>query len=90
MRTRSERRHHHQRMIDRAKDFFMSKWKKDLLSEEDYQKHLSFIAETKKPCSCGMCCNPRRAWYAKENQRLTMQEKRAREAFKDSIEIDND
>ncbi len=76
MRTRSERRHHHQRMIDRAKNFFISKWKKDVLTEEEYQKHLAFIAETKKPCSCGMCCNPRRAWYAKEKERMTMQEKR--------------
>jgi hypothetical protein len=81
-RSRAERRHHHNRMIQRAKDFFILKWKKEYFSEEEYHKHLSAIAETKKPCSCFMCGNPRHNPYAKSD-RLTMQEKRAREALHD-------
>ncbi len=71
MRTRSERRHHHQRMIDRVKNFGWLKYIKKKFSEEEYEQHLKHLAETRKPCSCHMCGNPRKYWKEK-----TMQEKR--------------
>ena len=77
--SRADRRHHHQRMIDKVETF---RWMSPEFyhgEEEQRQKHIKKMAENRKKCSCGMCCNPRRSWYAKENERLTMQEKRIKE-----------
>lgn len=70
MRTRSERRHHHQRMLNKVRKFDLYQdfgW-----DEESKTKHQRKMAETRKPCSCRGCGNPRRH----EKDKLTMQEKR--------------
>lgn len=83
-RSRAERRHHHNRMLEKAKNFGILTWKKDSISEEEYHKHLAKVAETKTPCSCHMCRNPRHSDFYKGDQKLTMQERR----FKESGEYD--
>jgi len=72
MRTRSERRHHHQRMIDRVKKFPWLKSLRHFLSEEQQEEHILQLAENRQPCSCHACGNPRHH----HKDKLTMQEKR--------------
>ena len=69
--SRAVRRHHHERMLDRVKGFHWLKQKFWNGSEEEREKHLRKMAETRHPCSCHMCGNPRRMFKEK-----TMQEKR--------------
>jgi hypothetical protein len=69
--SRADRRHHHERMLDRVKGFHWLKQKFWNGSEEEREKHLRKMAETRHPCSCHMCGNPRRMFKEK-----TMQEKR--------------
>ena len=69
--SRAERRHHHERMLDRVKKF---NWLKAMYwqgEEPERDKRIRKIAETRKPCSCHMCGNPRRMFKDK-----TIQEKR--------------
>lgn len=71
MRSRAERRHHHERMLNKVKKF-------DLYKDYDWDEnskieHQKKMAGTRKPCSCWMCGNPRR--HLKD--KLTMQEKRS-------------
>ena len=75
--TRAERRHHHQRMLDRVKSFHWLKKKFWNGSEDERELHLKKIAETRHPCSCHMCGNPRKHWKDK-----TMQEHRFEEKMK--------
>jgi hypothetical protein len=70
--SRAERRHHHKRMIDRVKEFFWLKPKHYHGSEEERQKHIRKMAETRHPCSCHMCGNPRKNW-----NEMTLQEQKA-------------
>ena len=82
MRTRSERRHHHQRMIDKVKNFVWLKSKFWNGSEEKRLAHIKKMAETRKPCSCWMCGNPRKH----QKDKKTMQEKRYDERILDDGE----
>lgn len=71
MRTRAERRHHHQRMLNKVKKFhWIQKW---FWGEESREEHIKRMAENRTPCSCHMCGNPRHH----QKDKLTMQEKRA-------------
>jgi hypothetical protein len=77
--SRAERRHHRQRMINRIKDFY---WIKnggfsENTSEDKKQKLIRKMVDTRKPCSCYMCCNPRHSSKGKE--RFTRQEKKFEE-----------
>lgn len=74
--SRAERRHHHQRMLDKVKTF--SFYKYFWPNEEDKILHQKKTAENRKPCSCHMCGNPRKHWKDKK----TMQEKRFDEKVK--------
>lgn len=80
MRTRAERRHHHQRMLDRVKGFSFYKYLWP--NEEDKLLHQKKTAENRKPCSCSGCCNRRRNEWAK-GERLSMQERRMLEYDKE-------
>lgn len=71
---RAERRHNHKRMLDRVKGFNWLKEKFWRGTESEREMHIKKIAETRHPCSCHMCGNPRKNW--KEE---TMQEKRIKE-----------
>jgi hypothetical protein len=75
MRTRSERRHHRERMINRVKNFKWIQPKYYHGPEEQRQKYIRELADTRHPCSCDMCCNPRHNGWARD-ERLTMQERR--------------
>lgn len=69
--SRAERRHNHERMLERVKKFRWLQpefWRGE---EEAREKHIRQMAETRKPCSCDMCGNPRKRWKDK-----TIQEKR--------------
>lgn len=70
MRSRAERRHHHERMLNKVKKFGL--YQNYFWSEEEKEEHQRKMAETRKPCSCHMCGNPRKHWKDK-----TMQEKKA-------------
>lgn len=69
MRSRAFRRHHHDRMLNKVKDFDM--YQNDFWSEEEKLQHQRKMAETRKPCSCHMCGNPRKVFKEK-----TLQEKK--------------
>ena len=73
--SRAERRHHHQRMIDRVKEFWFLKADQYWGTEEKRQKHIRKMAETRKPCSCYMCGNPRKHWKDKTMQEHRFEEK---------------
>lgn len=76
MRSRAERRHHHERMFNKVKKFGVYQdgfWS----SEEEKLGHQKKLVENRKLCSCEMCCNPRRSDWYKGKGKLTMQEKRA-------------
>lgn len=81
--SRAERRHHHQRMIDKVKNFHWLKPEFWHSSEEKRQKHIKKMAETRHPCSCDMCCNPRRSPLNKE--KLTMQEIKSMKKMQDEF-----
>lgn len=72
--SRADRRHHHERMLDKVKKFRFVQPEFYNGNEEQRQKHIRKMAETRTPCSCHMCGNPRRMF--KEE---TMQEKRIKE-----------
>jgi hypothetical protein len=71
--SRAERRHHHQRMLNKVKKF--SLYQNYFWSEEDKIQHQKRMAENRKPCSCHMCGNPRKH----HKDKLTMQEKKMNE-----------
>lgn len=78
MRTRSERRHHHWRMVNKTKGF---KWLKDLkewFDDDGVDRKIKCVAENRKKCSCLMCGNPRKYWKEK-----TIQEKRFEAVMED-------
>ena len=75
MKSRAERRHHHNRMIEKVKHFWWLQKDKYWGSEEKRQKHIRKMAETRHPCSCHMCGNPRTIF-----NEVTMQEKRIKES----------
>ena len=77
--SRADRRHHHERMLDRVKGFHWLKQKFWNGSEEEREKHLRKMAETRHPCSCHMCCNIRRSNFHKGKEKLTMQERRMKD-----------
>ena len=82
MRTRAERRHHHQRMIKKAKKSFMCTALKEFVTEEEWYEKVAKLSETRAPCSCHMCGNPR-----KHYKEITIQERRF---FSDSDGRDDD
>lgn len=75
--NRADRRHHHQRMLDKVKSFH---WLKKIFwngSEEERELHMKKMAETRHPCSCHMCGNPRKHWKEEtfQEQKMSIKEK---------------
>lgn len=68
-RTRAERRHHHQRMRQRTENFLDFKFYKEF-DAQAFDHQVCRRTETRKPCSCEMCGNPRKHWKER-----TLQEK---------------
>lgn len=67
-RTRAERRHHHQRMLGKAKEIALMQNLDNWFTKEEFDRHIRYIAENRKKCSCWMCGNPRRVWKQKTYQ----------------------
>lgn len=70
MRTRAQRRHHHQRMVNRVKRFDWIKSFKNQFTQDEYDKFINHLAETRHPCSCHMCGNARKMWKQKTMQEI--------------------
>jgi len=68
--SKSENRHHHQRMVERAKRMISLRWMR-YWDKDKYDEQVRQHAETRKACSCTMCGNPRRTLKEK-----TIQERR--------------
>ena len=81
-RSRAERRHHHNRMVERVKKFVWLQPKYWDPPEYDREKHIKKLAETRHPCSCDGCGNPRHSLMSK-GERLTIQERRMKEYHKE-------
>ena len=45
-----------------------------------------WVTRTPTPCSCSMCGNPRHNVWQNKKERLTLQERKAFEAYKDNME----
>lgn len=73
-RSRSERRHHHNRMLEKVKhySYYWHNW----MDEQDMWLHQKKTAENRHPCSCHMCCNPRHSGFHKGKEKMTMQERK--------------
>lgn len=87
MKTRAERRHHHQRMIDRVKNFYHLQSKFWFGSEESREEHIKRVAENRHPCSCHVCRNPRHSGFHKGKEKLTMQERKAPKPELDDVQL---
>jgi hypothetical protein len=74
MKTRSERRHQHKRMLKKTLEFVKNIWGRNF-SKETLDEIVKTHAETRAMCSCWMCGNPRRH----QKDKLTIQEKRAKD-----------
>ncbi len=74
MRTRADRRHHRERIKHRVEEYNELRWIKTY-DKDWYKQAVVSRTETRKPCSCDMCCNPRHSKLLK-CERLTMQERR--------------
>ncbi len=85
MRSRAERRHHRRRMMNRARDI---PWIADA-PDEYKEKLLKKFADTRKPCSCSGCGNPRHSVMESGNKLKTMQERRMDE-YEKNLGIDDD
>ena len=86
MRTRAERRHHHNRMKKKTESFLTLKWYADN-QEEKFKKLVNRLCENRKICSCEMCGNPRRNGYAKMSDRYSLQEKKNAISFKEELDF---
>jgi len=42
--------------------------------------------KNRKPCSCMMCCNRRRSGFSKGKEKLTRQERKSENSFKDQLD----
>lgn len=70
MRTRAERRHHHDRMLKKAENSFWCKAIKQFVTEDEYHIRIAKLSETRAPCSCHMCGNPRKYFNTKTLQEI--------------------
>lgn len=67
-RTRAERKHHHQRMLERAREIAGLQGLGNWFSKEEFEKHIRKLAENRKKCSCWMCGNARKMFNQKTLQ----------------------
>jgi hypothetical protein len=77
--NRAERRHHEKRIRNRVRTFLKEAWRIDRWYKErddmaGFEKKVCKMAQARKPCSCHMCCSPRK------NGELPLQELRVKES----------
>ena len=53
---------------------------------KEKKKYIRSMVNTRKPCSCSMCGNPRRNKWESNDSRITRQEKRAEISFKEQMQ----
>ena len=83
--SRAQRRHDRVRMYNHVKQLYRYSWWKDGATEEELKKWYGRFRDNAAICSCSMCMNPRRGgWESKYP--LTMQERKAEDAYYDGIE----
>ena len=72
MRSKAERRHHRDRIKHRVRQFQDLAWDR---GKEYFEDMVRRRVDTRKSCSCDVCCNDRRNGWL-ECEKLTMQERR--------------
>lgn len=78
---RAVRRHHRARLLERTIDRLSISWK----HVDDLTLFAAKRYNNMKNCSCHMCCNERRnPWYCGE-ERLTLQERKAKDDYNDQM-----
>lgn len=77
----SQRRHHRERMLKRAKRM-ISIWE---YNSEHLEWRAVRIYNNMKNCSCWMCRNERTNGWNSNRMKLSMQERRAEDDYKDQI-----
>jgi len=84
--SRAQRRHDRMRMYNHVKQLYMYAWWNDGRStKEELDMWYGRVRDNASRCSCSMCCSPRRGgWESKYP--LTMQERRAEDAYYDGLE----
>lgn len=80
--NRALRRHHRARMLKGAM-LKIRAWEE---TPKDLHGRASRRFNNMKGCSCSMCCNERRNPWTKRRDRLTIQERRAEDSFKDTLD----
>ena len=88
--SRAQRRHDRMRMYKHVKQLYKyAWWDSDSITEKERKKWYGLFRDNASRCSCSMCCNPRRGgWESKYP--LTMQERKAEDAYNDGMEELND
>lgn len=83
--SRAERRHHSARMFKRAYHIIETEWFHSFGDNpEQIKQSANRRYNNMQMCSCHMCCNVRRSYWA--DSPLTLQELKAQAAAKDSFE----
>ena len=84
--SRSIRRHHRQRIIDRAKRYYQHNqtYFSQPYSGKQLDNYCAKWANNLATCSCFGCGNPRRHKF-NNKEKLTLQEKRAKKDFNDQL-----
>ncbi len=78
---RSIRIHHKKRILKNYKEIAKRNGYNRYICEKDFNKKVSKLAETPKPCSCHMCGNPRK-WFKEKS----LKEKKIINYFKESLD----
>lgn len=82
--NRAVRRHHLAR-LKKARARYWGRgysWNRSELTS----KQSGMVVSTPAPCSCWMCCNPRRSWTTDQPKGITFQEAKQLEFFHSSLE----
>jgi len=83
--SRAQRRHDRARLNKRAKGKLGGwGWYPDVWTDKEIQRYIGRFRDNMKACSCWMCKSPRKnRWLG---NLLTLQELKAKDAYKDGIE----
>ena len=79
--SRAQRRHDRARMYKRARRLQEMWWHNWWHTEEEIHRATCRLTDNMKICSCYSCRNQRRNGWLKNNEHLTMQERKANDAF---------
>ena len=84
---RAERRHHRRRIKRKRSNY----WGYGKYGHRDIYEmseiNLGIVVKTTTTCSCYMCGNQRHNTWQSTDECLTMQERKANDNFKDSLEL---